>query len=250
MATTTNYSWSTPDDTALVKDGAAAIRSLGTAIDTTVFNNAGAAIAKSIVDAKGDLIVGSAADSVARLAAGTNGYYLSANSSATNGVEWVAAPTGGSYTLLSTTTLSGTETSVTGISGSYQDLFIEVYGVTFSTSNFSPSLGLNSAGTFRYARLGTSYLTSDSTTQELNNQEVNWLYTSASNYLSFSIQDYTTTDRFKSFQVYGAYQAPSIIASYTHIGTYTNTSAITSVQFAIAGGRTFSSGTIKVWGVK
>jgi hypothetical protein len=35
MATTTNYSWSTPDDTALVKDGAAAIRSLGTSIDTT-----------------------------------------------------------------------------------------------------------------------------------------------------------------------------------------------------------------------
>lgn len=39
MATTTNYSWTTPDDTALVKDGAAAIRSLGTAIDTTVYNN-------------------------------------------------------------------------------------------------------------------------------------------------------------------------------------------------------------------
>jgi hypothetical protein len=95
MATTTNYSWSTPDDTALVKDGAAAIRSLGTAIDTTVFNNAGAAIAKTLVDAKGDLIVGSAADAVARLAAGTNGYLLSANSGATNGLEWVAAPTAG-----------------------------------------------------------------------------------------------------------------------------------------------------------
>ena len=38
MATTTNYSWSTPDDTALVKDGASAIRSLGTAIDTTTKN--------------------------------------------------------------------------------------------------------------------------------------------------------------------------------------------------------------------
>jgi hypothetical protein len=38
MASTTNYSWSTPDDTALVKDGAAAIRSLGTAIDSTVFS--------------------------------------------------------------------------------------------------------------------------------------------------------------------------------------------------------------------
>jgi hypothetical protein len=36
MATTTNYSWSTPDDTALVKDGAAANRTLGSSADTTV----------------------------------------------------------------------------------------------------------------------------------------------------------------------------------------------------------------------
>jgi hypothetical protein len=36
MATTTNYSWTTPDDTALVKDGAAAIRTLGSSADTTV----------------------------------------------------------------------------------------------------------------------------------------------------------------------------------------------------------------------
>lgn len=38
MATTTNYGWTTPDDTALVKDGASAIRSLGTSIDTTTKN--------------------------------------------------------------------------------------------------------------------------------------------------------------------------------------------------------------------
>lgn len=38
MATTTNYSWTTPDDTALVKDGAAAIRTLGSSIDTTTKN--------------------------------------------------------------------------------------------------------------------------------------------------------------------------------------------------------------------
>ena len=37
MATTTNYSWTTPNDTDLVKDGASAIRTLGSAIDTTVY---------------------------------------------------------------------------------------------------------------------------------------------------------------------------------------------------------------------
>jgi hypothetical protein len=36
MATTTNYGWTTPDNTALVKDGASAIRTLGSSVDTTV----------------------------------------------------------------------------------------------------------------------------------------------------------------------------------------------------------------------
>jgi hypothetical protein len=35
MATTTNFGWSTPDNTALVKDGASAIRTLGSSIDTS-----------------------------------------------------------------------------------------------------------------------------------------------------------------------------------------------------------------------
>jgi hypothetical protein len=38
MANTTNYNWETPDDTDLVKDGAAAIRTLGSSIDTTTKN--------------------------------------------------------------------------------------------------------------------------------------------------------------------------------------------------------------------
>jgi hypothetical protein len=36
MATTTNFGWTTPDDTSLVKDGASAIRSLGSAVDTSM----------------------------------------------------------------------------------------------------------------------------------------------------------------------------------------------------------------------
>ena len=37
MATTTNFSWSTPDDTAFVYQGAQAMRTLGSAIDTSVW---------------------------------------------------------------------------------------------------------------------------------------------------------------------------------------------------------------------
>ena len=41
MATTTNYGWETPDDTDLVKDGALAQRTTGSAIDTTLFGITG-----------------------------------------------------------------------------------------------------------------------------------------------------------------------------------------------------------------
>lgn len=40
MASTTNYSWTTPDDTDLVKDGASAIRTLGSSVDSTLFSKA------------------------------------------------------------------------------------------------------------------------------------------------------------------------------------------------------------------
>ena len=51
------------------------------------------AVLKSLFDAKGDLVVGSADNTVARLAAGTDGNFLRANSSATSGLEWGAIPT-------------------------------------------------------------------------------------------------------------------------------------------------------------
>ena len=41
MANTTNYNWSTPDNTGLVKDGAANIRTLGSSVDTTLFTALG-----------------------------------------------------------------------------------------------------------------------------------------------------------------------------------------------------------------
>lgn len=51
-------------------------------------------IPPTIVDAKGDLIAATAADTVARLAVGTNGYVLTAASGEATGVKWAAVPTG------------------------------------------------------------------------------------------------------------------------------------------------------------
>ena len=124
MANTTNYNWETPDDTDLVKDGASAIRSLGTAIDTTVFNNAAASIAKTLIDAEGDLIVGDAADAVQRLAIGSNAQVLTVDTSVDGKIKW-ATPAGGGKVLqivsatYSTTTSSSSSTFAdTGLTAS------------------------------------------------------------------------------------------------------------------------------------
>jgi hypothetical protein len=85
MATTTNYSWSTPDDTALVKDGALAIRTLGSSVDTTVKNlnpetTTGAISYRGIT-----------ANQKTALPIGTAGQVLTVNSGAT-APEWKDAP--------------------------------------------------------------------------------------------------------------------------------------------------------------
>ena len=45
------------------------------------------------IDAKGDLIVGTADNTVGRLGVGTDGYFLKANSSTSTGLAWAAIPT-------------------------------------------------------------------------------------------------------------------------------------------------------------
>jgi len=90
MATSPIYSWPEPDNTDLVKNGALAIRTLGDAIDTTM----GTMVAKTIIDAKGDLIAGTAADTAQRLAVGNNGETLVADSATSTGLRYQSAYNG------------------------------------------------------------------------------------------------------------------------------------------------------------
>jgi hypothetical protein len=77
MATTTNYGWTTPDNTDLVKDGASAIRTLGSSIDTTLKAQIDAQIPDAVLTTTGDVIYASGASTPARLGIGSTGQYLS-----------------------------------------------------------------------------------------------------------------------------------------------------------------------------
>jgi hypothetical protein len=115
MATTTpNFGWAVPTSTDLVKDGAVAIETLGDSIDASLLDlkggTTGQVLAKAsgtdmdfswvaidplvILDAKGDLITATAADTPARLAVGTNGQTLVADSTASTGLKWATASAG------------------------------------------------------------------------------------------------------------------------------------------------------------
>lgn len=166
MATTTNFGWTTPDDTDLVKDGAAAIRTLGSAIDTSLVDLKGGTTGQNlrkasdtdldftfagdstntVVDAAGDLLYGTANDTLGRLAIGTAGQVLKVNSGAT-APEWGAAA--GGLTKISVTSFS----SVSSVSlpndsftSTYNDylLFLKITG---SSTNGNLAAKLRLSGT-------------------------------------------------------------------------------------------------------
>tara|TARA_X000001382_G_scaffold130707_1_gene126560 strand:+ start:3559 stop:3942 length:384 start_codon:yes stop_codon:yes gene_type:complete len=60
----------------------------------TFVNTTPGVLQKDIVDAKGDIIVATGSDAVARLAVGTNTYVLVADSSEATGLKWAAAAAG------------------------------------------------------------------------------------------------------------------------------------------------------------
>ena len=87
LVRTTDYTAS--NGTSLTSLAALAASDIVEVITFTSFEVADA-IARTVFDAKGDILVGTAADTVGKLTAGTNGYYLKADSSTATGLVWSA----------------------------------------------------------------------------------------------------------------------------------------------------------------
>jgi len=92
-------------------------------------------IPQSVVDAKGDLVVGTAADTVGRLGVGTNGQYLQADSTAGTGLSWVTPAAGYSAPTLGSTAINSGATVTT------------IAGLTLTSPTFTgPALGTPASG--------------------------------------------------------------------------------------------------------
>jgi hypothetical protein len=157
MATTTNYGWTTPDDTALVKDGAAAIRTLGSSIDTTTK-------ALNPSTTLGDIEYRSSTANVnTRLGIGSTGNVLTV----AGGVPTWAAPAGGGKVLQVVSTISTTSSSHSSSSMTNTPLTVtitptsatsKIYVVAFHSgayiANFASGV-TNVIGAFALTRDGT-----------------------------------------------------------------------------------------------
>jgi hypothetical protein len=178
----------------LVRNGALDIRTLGNAIDASLVDLKGgttnqvlakntdadmdfkwvadaSGIPATIFDAKGDLIAASAADTAARLAVGSNGQVLTADSSTATGLTWATPSSGGSNTFF-----AGKNKIINGDFGVNQRSFTSVttdgafgfdrwalgttFGTTYSAQTFTagtaPVVGYEGTNFARIATTGQS----------------------------------------------------------------------------------------------
>ena len=216
------------------------------------------AIQNAIVDAKGDLIAASAADTPARLAVGTNGQVLTADSTASTGLAW-ATPASGGMTQLATGTLSGTAVTLSSISQSYKHLKLDIFGATPNVQDFWAlrfnGLTAGSYCTSNYAHAGATVYNygSDSDNAWFIRFDAagNYYFTNGYNHLSMDFFDYTSTtpiplakSSFSGQLASGTYAIQSGVHSYK-----ASSAAITSLTIRTNGGATLSGGTYILWGV-
>jgi hypothetical protein len=241
MASTTNYSWTTPDDTALVKDGAAAIRTLGSSVDTTTK-------ALNPSTTLGDIEYRSAtANTNTRLGIGTAGQVLQVNSGAT-APEWATPAAGGGMTLLSTTNLTTTTTAITGISQDYTNLMIVVAGISIPTAQ-RLEIEFRSATNARVVYAAGANQTSATTRNgvlTLDVWDANITATDTRNMCVAKIDNYADATRRKGFQIYGSTNDGG---SYINLaGAIDNTAALNA--FFVDCNAVPTAGTVQIWGIK
>jgi hypothetical protein len=248
---TTNYGFVMPSPTDLVTDLPADFDVFGQAVDTQMLTNANAAIAKTIVDAKGDIIAATAADTVSRLAVGANNTVLTADSAQATGMKW-AAPAAGGMTLLSTTTLSGVSTTISSIDQTYNNLQIVISGTnngTNYTPYFKPNNSTNIGDWANLINTGGSVITQAQSNSDFAMQYNTRLNSNTNNVFTITIYNYASSTIKKNF-ISAGYQIGSNSAeeSIFSSGLFDTATAISSLT--ITASTSYTAGTVLIYGVK
>jgi hypothetical protein len=213
-------------------------------------------IQPTIFDAKADLLTATANDTPARLAVGTNGQVLTADSTAGTGLAW-STPSG--MTQLATGTLSGTAVTLSSISQSYKHLKLDIFGATPDVQDFW-ALRFNglTAGSYCTSNYGHSAATALNYGSDSDNawfirpgSATNYYFTNGYNHLTFDLFDYTSTTPIPlAKSTFSGQLASGEYATQNGAHSYKNSAAaITSLTIRTNGGATLSGGTYILWGV-
>jgi hypothetical protein len=255
MATTPNYGWVMPDPTDFVTNLPADFEVFGDAVDATVktvADTADAAIPETLIDAAGDLIYGSAADTAARLAIGTAGQVLLVNGGAT-APEWgtVAAD---SMTVIASGTLSGAQVDLTSIPGTFKNLQLVIRNY-LPVSNAAVQVRFNADTGTNYLATNTS-VAANTTAQAFaqTSLQISGLQnlTTSDATIIFDAIDYANTTTWKTGRYLAITNDTSTSTSLRHrqgISAYNGTGAITEINLFNSSGD-FTSGSYILYGVK
>jgi len=204
----------------------------GTSGTVTVTNSMATAI-----DAKGDLVPGTGADTFARLAVGANGTILTADSAEATGLKWAAPAGGGGYTSIASGTITSAALNITSIPGTYKALVLELRDIT-KASAFDVNMQFNSDSGANYDNVinrnvnGTlstiGAIGSTAVTINASGFKASTQY----NQIIIKIDGYENTDMWKVLTTYGS--GTDYLSSGREVwhgaGSWKSTSAITSIQ--------------------
>lgn len=225
----------------------------------------GSVATDTIWDAKGDVAVGSAADTASRLAVGTDGQVLTADSAQTLGVKWSTPSSGGSWTLLHTVTLGADTATIdqATISGSYNDLIVVLIARSANASAAdTPLLRLNndSGANYYYEWMrststtvqGAEGIATTSFNVGTNGVPANSATANLFSFHEFVIPGYASTTWSKVVRATSATfsnNATGVIFPLVMSGIWNSTSAVTRVTFSLNSAGNYKTGsTMRIYG--